>query len=88
MEHQGRLYLFWAVLVIVIIIIVWQFEKYRKINIEKINVAYTEYQNALKNKDKVQALALGRKYYGLLRHNNRLTIYDEQAITNDLNSIS
>jgi hypothetical protein len=45
-----------------------------------------DYQNALKGDDKKRALIAGRNYYGDLR-NGKLTIYDEQAITNDLASM-
>jgi len=47
-----------------------------------------EYGEALKANDKGKALRLGREYYGLLRDDGRITIYDEQAITNDLNSMT
>jgi len=45
------------------------------------------YENALKNKNKSLALKLGREYYSSLRADGRLTIYDEQAIQNDLLSM-
>jgi hypothetical protein len=56
-------------------------------NIEKSEVYEEEYKKSLKGADKSLALELGRKYYGSLRENGRVTIYDEQAITNDLNSM-
>lgn len=46
-----------------------------------------EYDEALQRRDKRAALELGRKYYKSLR-NGRLTLYDEQAIANDIASIS
>ena len=49
---------------------------------------YSEYQNALHSGDRVNALYLGRRYYARVRGNvfgsGNLTIYDEQAIANDL----
>ena len=39
------------------------------------------------SKLKVTALELGRIYYSSLRFNKLLTIYDEQAINNDINSV-
>lgn len=45
-----------------------------------------EYDEALRGTDKKNALEAGRKYYRSLRGGN-LTIYDEQAITNDLNTM-
>lgn len=88
MENATRFYLFTAILIGIGIIFFWQFEKARRKKMNEAKEIYIQYQNALKRKDKVQALELGRKYYVMLRRRNRLTIYDEQAITNDLNSIS
>ncbi len=45
------------------------------------------YDEALKGNDKKEALSLGREYYSKLRRGN-LTIYDEQAITNDLHTLT
>jgi hypothetical protein len=45
-----------------------------------------EYEEALKGTDKRAALEAGRKYYAELRY-GRLTIYDEQAIANDINTM-
>jgi hypothetical protein len=47
-----------------------------------------EYEEALKGNDKKVALEAGRKYYSSLRGNGKLTIYDEQAITNDLSTMN
>lgn len=88
MESETRFYIFTAVLIGIVIFILWHFEKARKNKIEEAKRIYILYQDALKRKDKAEALGLGRKYYAMLRRRNRLTIYDEQAITNDLNSIS
>lgn len=51
---------------------------------------FVNYQNALKDGDKRKALAAGREYYEATRSRyaglvkGRLTIYDEQAINNDM----
>lgn len=45
------------------------------------------YDNALKGTDKRVALETGRAYYSALRGDGKLTIYDEQAITNDLSAM-
>jgi len=59
--------------------------------IEKMDRIYNElereYKKALQNRDKPLALELGRKYYSFYRPDGRLTLYDEQAIANDLASI-
>ena len=47
-----------------------------------------DYFESLKGLDKSKALQLGREYYGSLREDGRITIYDEQAITNDINSMT
>lgn len=44
------------------------------------------YQKALMGEDKQLALKLGREYYHAVRGGN-LTIYDEQALTNDLSTM-
>jgi hypothetical protein len=46
----------------------------------------SEYEDALKGTDKVKALKAGRAYYSALR-SGKLTIYDEQAITNDISTM-
>lgn len=43
-----------------------------------------EYQKALKGTNRQEALATGREYYKFLRPDRKLTIYDEQAIDNDM----
>ncbi|KQX69251.1 hypothetical protein [Paenibacillus sp. Root444D2] len=61
-------------------------------NEEEKETAQKNYRNALdilsrdpKNPQLRQnALDCGRRYYSSLRDNGRLTIYDEQAITNDI----
>lgn len=51
---------------------------------EKLRLLKEEYDNALRGNDKKRALDAGRAYYSSLRGQGKLTIYDEQAITNDL----
>jgi hypothetical protein len=46
-----------------------------------------KYNEALKGTDKKAALDAGREYYSELRR-GKLTIYDEQAIANDLSTMS
>ena len=45
------------------------------------------YQRALASGNKQAALQAGRAYYSKVRGNGKLTIYDEQAITNDLSAM-
>lgn len=45
------------------------------------------YELALKGADKRAALDAGRAYYSSIRKAKILTMYDEQAITNDLNAM-
>lgn len=42
------------------------------------------YLSAISRGDKAAALMLGRVYYASARDDGKLTIYDEQAIANDL----
>ncbi|RYZ51273.1 MAG: hypothetical protein EOP49_12115 [Sphingobacteriales bacterium] len=44
------------------------------------------YENALKSGDKQNALQVGRRYYSSMR-GGELSIYDEQAIANDLSAM-
>lgn len=67
--------------ILAIAIIIMMVVKY--LNNKKADRIWPEYQDALKSGDKKAALDAGRKYYSALR-GGKLTIYDEQAITNDL----
>jgi len=58
-----------------------------KKNDDKVAPKRDAYYKALKGSNKEEALRLGRHYYSSLRANGRLTIYDEQAIANDINSM-
>lgn len=72
--------------IIVAIIIVVIKNKNKKIrHLEQLKLAY---ERSLKGNNKKTALDAGRAYYGALRENKILTIYDEQAITNDLSAMS
>lgn len=46
-----------------------------------------QYEQALRGIDKRAALDAGRAYYSYMRNGKALTIYDEQAITNDLSTM-
>lgn len=46
-----------------------------------------DYDDALRGTDKRKALEAGRAYYSNIRKGKTLTIYDEQAITNDLSTM-
>ncbi len=64
------------------IVIILAAEYKRKERIRYLN----EYNHALSIKDAPSALHWGRLYYASLRDDGKLTIYDEQAITNDINA--
>ncbi|MBK7885175.1 MAG: hypothetical protein IPJ81_16330 [Chitinophagaceae bacterium] len=86
MDRQIRLYIFVAVLVIIAIIIIYYFFRASKSHTTKVSKLKEDYQLALRDNNKQLALKLGREYYSALR-NGTLTLYDEQAIANDLASI-
>jgi hypothetical protein len=67
-------------LIIIAVGAIYFFQKQK----EKLRLLKEEYNTALRGKDKKRALEAGRNYYSAMRHNKKLTIYDEQAITNDL----
>lgn len=54
---------------------------------DKTEMLKKQYDTALRGSDKATALRAGRDYYGALRSPKPLTIYDEQAITNDLSTM-
>lgn len=53
-------------------------------NKNKSQELYTAYRKALATKDKAASLEAGRAYYRFKRKDGRLSMYDEQAIANDL----
>lgn len=55
---------------------------------KKLESLKDQYHSLLKGSDKRAALEAGRSYYSALRKGKTLTIYDEQAITNDLSTMS
>ncbi len=55
--------------------------------INKLNELKENYDNALRGTDRKTALDAGRAYYSALRKDSKLTIYDEQAIINDLSAM-
>jgi hypothetical protein len=56
----------------------------REFRIEKTQTLLAAYKESLSGTDKQDALQRGRAYYAYLRGNGQLTIYDEQALANDL----
>jgi hypothetical protein len=54
---------------------------------KKIQELKLAYDRSLKGENKKVALDAGRIYYSALRKDKALTIYDEQAITNDLSTM-
>jgi len=54
---------------------------------EKIKQLKENYDEALSGTDKKTVVDAGRAYYSALREDGKLTIYDEQAIANDLASM-
>lgn len=54
---------------------------------KKLAALKLKYDKCLKGKNKRAALEAGRAYYSALRKGKILTIYDEQAITNDLSTM-
>jgi len=72
-----------AIVAVIVAIILNKNEKKRKL--EQLRLAYKQ---SLKGTNKSIALAAGRAYYSALREGKILTMYDEQAITNDLSTMS
>jgi hypothetical protein len=80
---MGLLLAIAIIVAIIIAIIKANQNKARKLQELKLN-----YERSLKGTNKKTALNAGRAYYSALRENKTLTIYDEQAITNDLSTMT
>lgn len=81
MGVTGLIILFVVALLTVII-----YEVYRKGKNALIAEKWKAYRNAIESGNKQAALNAGRAYYAELR-GGELTMYDEQAIANDLSTI-
>lgn len=77
---QDNDYIILTIFIITLITVCYVAKKQR----DRVNFLKKEYEIALEGFDKKIALDAGRKYYSALRKDTKLTIYDEQAITNDL----
>ena len=72
-------------IIIGVVLLYFKFKRQKEAK-EKTILLESEYKELLKGTDKTKALNTGRVYYSNLR-GGKLTIYDEQAITNDLNAM-
>lgn len=52
--------------------------------VDQLKTLKAKYDESLLGSDKRAALTAGRAYYAFLREGKTLTVYDEQAIANDL----
>ncbi|MFB6456550.1 hypothetical protein ACE38W_14865 [Chitinophaga sp. Hz27] len=83
---------FWKALFIILFIMVAMLipvlmqRQRRKDQDRLIGEAKAKYSECLKGTDKAAALATGRDYYAMLR-GGKLSVYDEQAIANDLSTM-
>ena len=75
----------WIVLIIIIAVIIGVSSA--KAKEKRIETLKLKYNATLRGTDKKAALEAGRAYYSELRNKKVLTIYDEQAITNDLSTM-
>ena len=67
----------------VILLAVFFNTRKRRKDREKAEKLRQAYETALNSGNRARALQFGRAYYAYLRH-GRLTLYDEQAIANDM----
>ncbi len=86
MERETRLSLFFIIIIIIIFIVIWKYLQTVSKEKDQIKTIKLNYDQAILRGDRQRALQLGREYYSLLR-GGKLTIYDEQAIANDLSTI-
>jgi len=80
-------YYFGIVFILAGVYLIYAKNKQQKKDKEKTETLLLYYKEALKSTDKAKALEYGRAYYSNQRIGGILTIYDEQAITNDLNTM-
>lgn len=91
MNNSSMMALYTGVIILVICIsiwVIWQSSKVDKAMPKK--EIYDDLLSELRENPnnaylREKALMAGRDYYGTLRLDGHLTIYDEQAITNDIN---
>lgn len=69
----------------ILAVIYWMYIQNVKKN-KRIAALKGAYEQALRQGDKRVALEAGRKYYSALR-DGKLTIYDEQALANDISTM-
>lgn len=86
-NHESTIYIFGAIVIIVIFFILRLSGRFTMKDREIIEQLKKEYEDALKSGDKYNALCKGRKYYSAIR-GGKLAIYDEQALANDISTIS
>jgi hypothetical protein len=86
MERETRVALFFAALTALFLLIIIWYERKSRSHRTAIAQLKQRYEQVIRNGDRKQALQLGREYYSKLR-GNTLSVYDEQAITNDLSRI-
>jgi ABC-type uncharacterized transport system fused permease/ATPase subunit len=76
--------IFTTAIIVAIIIAIIKSGNNKARKLQELKLAY---EQSLKGNNKKTALDAGRAYYSALRENKALTIYDEQAITNDLSTM-
>lgn len=76
----------YVIIAIILVIIIAAFSN-AKSKTKQLETLKQAYDRALKGPDKRAALEAGRAYYSSLRKNKILSIYDEQASTNDLSTM-
>lgn len=74
-----------ALLALIVILILVKMTRSQKQKSAQLKQAYDE---AIRSGDRAKALQAGRLYYASFRPGSRLTLYDEQAINNDLQVMS
>lgn len=73
-----------CLVLIVVFVMIWTSGDSKETEAERLK---QEYESALSGSDKKAALKAGRLYYATGRKDKALTVYDEQAIANDLSTM-
>ena len=77
----------WVIVLAIFLGIMYYRNKQAEERAEYLEQLQNQYHAALRGTDKRDALNAGRMYYSALRKDGNLTLFDEQAITNDLASM-
>lgn len=87
MNPLTQIILLLALVVALLVVLFYLLSVLNKRKEKVLTILWNNYQTAIASGNKQRALNAGRAYYAARRGTGRLTIYDEQAIANDLSAM-